>query len=147
MSYRMVRGFATFPGSLKERVEDLIRQVVSFLASETILERRREPMYSLLCWYCMRSQQKSPEINLNVLICGSWLKGGEFLWRILFEPCFDTIPDCLYGHVFLLFLTAFLARSLPSHSNPSRNFWKRPGLLSFVIRVANLSVGNGQSFG
>jgi hypothetical protein len=84
---------------------------------------------------------------LNVLICGSWLKGGEFLWRILFEPCFDTIPDCLYGHVFLLFLTAFLARSLPSHSNPSRNFWKRPGLLSFVIRVANLSVGNGQSFG
>jgi hypothetical protein len=32
------------------RVVDLIRQVVSFLASETIMERRREPMYSLLCW-------------------------------------------------------------------------------------------------
>ena len=72
MSYRMVRGFATFPGSLKERVEDLIRQVVSFLASETILERRREPMYSLLCWYCMRSQQKSPEINAKSGRCDSY---------------------------------------------------------------------------
>jgi hypothetical protein len=72
MSYRMVRGFATFPGSLKERVGELIRQVVSFLASETILERRREPMYSLLCWYCTRSQQKSPEINAKSVRCDSY---------------------------------------------------------------------------
>ena len=72
MSYRMVRCWATFPGSLKERVEDLIRQVVSFLASETILERRREPMSSLLCWYCMRSQQKSPEINAKSVRCDSY---------------------------------------------------------------------------
>lgn len=73
---------------------------------------------------------------LNILICGSWLQGGEFLWRIFFEPCFDTIPACLDGHVFLLCLTAFLARFLPSLSNPSRHFRKGPGLLSFVRRVA-----------
>jgi hypothetical protein len=72
MSYRMVRGFATFPGSLKGRVGDLIGQMVSFLTSETILERRREPMYSLLCWYCTRSQQKSPEINAKSVRCDSY---------------------------------------------------------------------------
>jgi hypothetical protein len=53
-------------------VGDLIRQVVSFLASETILERRREPMSSLLCWYCTRSQQKSPEINAKSVRCDSY---------------------------------------------------------------------------
>jgi hypothetical protein len=46
--------------------------MVSFLASETILERRREPMYSLLCWYCTRSQQKSPEINAKSGRCDSY---------------------------------------------------------------------------
>ena len=49
---------------------------------------------------------------LNVLICGSWLKGGEFLWRILFEPCFDTIPDCLYGHVFLLWRSSSIVGAM-----------------------------------
>ena len=62
------RRFPASPG----RVGDLIRQVVSFLASETILERRREPMYSLLCWYCTRSQQKSPEINAKSVRCDSY---------------------------------------------------------------------------
>ncbi len=54
------------------RVGDLIGQMVSFLASETILGRRREPMYSLLCWYCTRSQQKSPEINAKSGRCDSY---------------------------------------------------------------------------
>ena len=54
------------------RVGDLIGQMVSFLASETILERRREPMSSLLCWYCTRSQQKSPEINAKSGRCDSY---------------------------------------------------------------------------
>ncbi len=65
---RLKARFPARPG----RVGDLIRQVVTFLASETILERRREPMYSLLCWYCTRSQQKSPEINAKSVRCDSY---------------------------------------------------------------------------
>jgi hypothetical protein len=47
----------------------VIRQVVSLLASGTILERRREPMHSLPCWYCTRLRRESPEIDAKSVRC------------------------------------------------------------------------------
>ncbi len=66
-TYRLLQRLDMLAGG--GRVVDLIRKVVSLLASETILERRREPTYSLLCWYCTRLRRESPEIDAKSVCC------------------------------------------------------------------------------
>ena len=131
MSYRMVRGFATFPGSLKERVGDLIRQVVSFLASETILERRREPMSSLLCWYCTRSQQKSPEINAKSVRCDSYHDQvpEEEVPFVRREP--DYKPACT--------LRRFMCRGFPQKTSITCNKQGKIYVKRWILRPTTLS--------
>jgi hypothetical protein len=66
-TYRLLQRLDMLAGG--GRVVDLIRQVVSLLANETILEKRREPTYSLLCWYCTRLRRESPEIEAKSVRC------------------------------------------------------------------------------
>src|SRR5258706_221382 len=64
----------------------VIRQVVSFLASGTILERRRKPTHSLPCWYCTRLRRESPEIDAKSVRCdyyrGQVLEEEYFFHRL-----------------------------------------------------------------
>jgi hypothetical protein len=58
----------------------VIRQVVSLLASGTILERRQEPTHSLPCWYCMRLRRESPEIEAKSVRC-DYYRGQVLLFE------------------------------------------------------------------
>ncbi len=79
-TYRLLQRLDMLAGG--GRVVDLIRQVVSLLANETILERRREPTYSLLCWYCTRLRRESPEIDAKSVRC------DHYRGQVLEEECF-----------------------------------------------------------